>query len=73
MELLREVLRVGDDDGFGHPEADAQDGLAEELAVLGAADRLEACADELHAELGQRPVRREIACEVEGGLAAEGR
>ena len=44
-----QVALVGDDDGPRKVEADLEHRLLEQLAVLGLADRLEACADDLDA------------------------
>ena len=73
VELRREVLGIGDDHRLRHLEADVAHGLTEELAVLGAANRLEAGADELHPELVENPCRRKVAREVERRLPAESR
>ena len=51
----------------------ALDRLLEELAVLGAVDRVEPRADQLDAELGEDPRLLELAREVERGAAAHRR
>ena len=57
----------------GHLEAAALHRVAEELAVLGAADDVDARADQLDAELLEHAGRVELDREVERRLAAERR
>ncbi len=72
-EVGRQLIRRGHDHGLGNAQADGLHRLAEEPAVLRAADRVEAGADQLDAELVEDAVLREAAGEVESGLAAERR
>ena len=72
-EVARHIGEVGHDQRLRHLQAGAADGLAEELAVLGAADHLGRRADQLdpegveHAGLGQ------LEPDVERRLAAHRR
>ena len=72
-EVGRQLVGRGDDDGLGHAQADGLHRLAEEPAVLGAADRVEAGADQLDAELVEDAVLGQPAGEIERRLAAERR
>ena len=62
-----------DDARARHGEAAALHRLAEELAVLGAADHVHRRAEQLDAEVAQDPRVGELDREVERGLAAERR
>ena len=55
-----------------HPEARALHRRAEQLAVLGAADRVVVGADQLHAVPAERAVLGQLARQVERGAAAQG-
>ena len=58
-EVGGQLVGRGDDDGLGDAQADGLHRLAEEPAVLGAADRVEAGADQLDAELVEDAVLRQ--------------
>ncbi len=47
-ELLRRLLDRRDDPRLGHLQAGRADGLAEELTVLGPADHVRPCTEQLH-------------------------
>ena len=68
-----EVVPRRDDPRRGHFQPATLDRLLEELAVLGALDRLDPRADQLDPELVQNPVRSELACQVERRAAAHRR
>ena len=72
----RDALQLVDrvhDRRHRHLQPDRLHGRAEELAVLGAVDRLDAGADQLDAELGEDARVLELGREVERGLAAHRR
>src|SRR6185295_10334823 len=73
MELRGKVAGLRDDDGLGHLQADVANRFAEELAILGAPNGVEARADQLDAEVVQNPASRQLAREVQSRLAAERR
>ena len=64
---------VGDDRRLRHLEAARLDRVLEELAILGAGDRVDAGADQLDAELGEDAGLVELEREIECGLAAHRR
>ena len=68
-----ELVERRDDARLGNPQPDRAHGVAEELAVLGAADRVETGADQLDAERVEDAVLGQLAGEVERRLAAHRR
>jgi hypothetical protein len=72
-EVGRQLLGRCDHDRLGHAQPDGLHRLAEKAAILCAADRVEARADQLHAERFEDAVLDEPAGEVERGLPAERR
>ena len=70
---VAELRERRDDHALGHRETRRRDHLAEELPILGAADRLEVRADQLDAVALEDARLRELHREVERRLAAERR
>ena len=68
-----QLVEGRDDARLGNAQPDRAHGVAEQLAVLCAPDRVEAGADELDAERLEDPVLGQLAGEVERGLAAHRR
>ena len=68
-----EVVERGDDPRARDREPAALHRRAEELAVLGAADHVDRCAQELDAEVVEHPLVGELDRKVERGLPAERR
>ena len=64
---------VGDDDRLRDAQVAGLDRVLEELPVLGAVDHVELRTDQLDTELVQDPRLRQLACEVESGLATQRR
>ena len=67
------LIEVGHDLALGHRFADAEKQVAEELAVLGRADRLDGRAKRAHAEAVEHAGIGEGDGEVKAGLPAERR
>ena len=72
-EVARHLGKVGHDQRLRHSQARAAHGLAEELAVLCAADHLRRRADQLDPERIEHARLRELEPEVERRLAAHRR
>ena len=72
-QLGRDVVPARHDRGGRDPVAGESDGVAEELAVLGAPDHVQAGADQLDPELGEHACLGQLEREVERRLAAERR
>ncbi len=72
-EAFRQLVAEAHDPRLRDAQAGRADGLAEELAVLGAGDHVDRRADELDAQLVQNPLLRKSQREVEGCLAPERR
>ncbi len=72
-ERLGQLVGRGHDHRLGHAQADVAHRLAEEPAVLGAADGVVAGADQLDAQLREHAFLLEAPRQVERGSAAERR
>ena len=70
---LRDLIQRRDDRRLGHFEPRRADGFAEELAVLGPLDHVQARADQLDAERGQDAGLGQLHRQIERRLAAHRR